>query len=125
VHGAGGLDELSTLGPSQVAELKDGKVTRFQLAPEDLGLPRAKLEDLLGGDGPENAVALRAVLDGRKGAFRDIALLTSAAALLIAGKAADLKQGLALATQALDAGKAREKLDALVRLTNETVEAPA
>jgi len=123
VHGAGGLDELSTLGPSQVAELKDGQVRRFELAPEELGLPRAKLEDLQGGDGEVNARALRAVLEGRKGPFRDIALLTSAAALLVAGKAADLKQGLALATQALDAGKAKDKLEALVRLTNEKVEA--
>jgi anthranilate phosphoribosyltransferase len=125
VHGAGGLDELSTLGPSQVAELKDGKVTRFELKPEDLGLARAKIEDIQGGDGEVNAKALRAVLQGQKGSFRDIALLTAGAALLVAGKASDIKQGIALAGQALDSGKALEKLDALVRLTNSKAEVTA
>jgi anthranilate phosphoribosyltransferase len=123
VHGAGGLDELSTLGPSQVAQLKDGQITSFQVAPEDLGLKRAVLEDLLGGDGPQNAVTLRAVLDGRPGAFRDIVLLSSAAALLVAGKVSKLADGLPLAAAAIDSGRAREKLDALVRLTNEKIEA--
>ena len=125
VHGAGGLDELSTLGASQVAELRDGKVTTFQVAPEDVGLKRAVLADLLGGDGAANAVSLRAVLDGKTGAFRDIVLLSSAAALLVAGKVDKLADGLPLAAAAIDSGRARDKLEALVRLTNETIEPAA
>jgi len=102
-----------------------GKIALFEVSPEDLGLPRAKLEDLQGGDGEANARALRAVLQGRKGAFRDIALFTSAAALLVAGRADSLKDGLSLASQALDSGQAQAKLDGLVRITNAEVEAEA
>lgn len=123
VHGAGGLDELSTLGPSQVAELKDGRITTFVVTPEELGLKRATIEDLLGGDGQENARTLRAVLAGTPGAFRDIVLLSSAAALLVAGKVAKLSDGLPLAAAAIDSGAATAKLDHLIRITNETVPA--
>lgn len=123
VHGAGGLDELSTLGPSQVAELKDGRITTFVVTPEELGLKRASIEDLLGGDGQENARTLRAVLGGTPGAFRDIVLLSSAAALLVAGKVAKLSDGLPLAAAAIDSGAATAKLDHLIRITNETVPA--
>src|SRR5690606_6089361 len=102
---------------------KDGKVSTFEVRPEQVGLRTARLEDLLGGDGPQNAVTLRAVLDGRPGAFRDIVLLSSAAALLVAGKATTLADGIPLAAAAIDSGKAREKLEALIRVTNEAVEA--
>ncbi len=121
VHGAGGLDELSTLGASQVAELKDGRITTFMVSPEDVGLKRATLDDLLGGDSQENARSLRAVLAGDAGPFRDIVLLSSAAALLVAGKVAKLADGLPLAAAAIDSGAARGKLDDLVRLTNEAI----
>ncbi len=123
VHGAGGLDELSTLGPSQVAELKDGRIASFTVTPEELGLKRASLEDLLGGDGQENARTLRAVLAGTPGAFRDIVLLSSAAALLVAGRVGRLADGLPLAAAAIDSGAATAKLDHLIRITNETVPA--
>ncbi len=123
VHGADGMDELSTTGPSLVAELKDGAVTRFEVTPEDAGLPRAALADLKGGDAAANAEALTALLAGAKGPYRDVVILGSAAALIVAGKAQDLKGGAALAAQAIDNGSARAVLDRLVSITNE--EAPA
>ncbi|MEE8507099.1 MAG: anthranilate phosphoribosyltransferase, partial [Kiloniellales bacterium] len=121
VHGADGLDELSTTGPSRVAELKGGKVRTFEVTPADAGLPGAKLADLQGGDAEQNARALRAVLDGDPGAFRDVVLYTSAAALIVAGKAADLKQGVGFAAEAVDSGRARETLARLIAITNEPV----
>ena len=92
VHGADGLDELSTTGPSQVAELRDGTVRTFEVTPEQAGLPRARAEDLKGGDATTNADALRALLDGLRGPYRDIVLLNSAAALIVAGQADDLRE---------------------------------
>lgn len=119
LHGAGGLDELSTLGATKVAEVKDGKVSVFEVSPSDAGLPTAKLEDLLGGDGPANAKALRELLQGVPGAYRDIVLFTAAAALMIAGKAGDLKAGVKLAADAVDSGRAMKVLEHLIRITNE------
>jgi anthranilate phosphoribosyltransferase len=121
VHGADGMDELSTTGSSYVAELKDGKVATFQVTPEEAGLPRARLEDLKGGDAARNAHVLQAMLDGEHGPFRDIVLYSSAAALLVAGKAGDLTSGVALATEAVDSGAARRTLARLVAITNEPV----
>jgi anthranilate phosphoribosyltransferase len=121
VHGADGMDELSTTGSSFVAELKDGKVATFQVTPEEAGLPRARLEDLKGGDAARNAHVLQAMLDGEHGPFRDIVLYSSAAALLVAGKAGDLTSGVALATEAVDSGAARRTLARLVAITNEPV----
>ena len=109
-HGAGGLDELSTIGPSRVAELKDGAVTTFEVTPADAGPATATLDDLRGGDAEHNARALRALLDGAPGAFRDIVILASAAALIVAGKAADLGAGSAQAAEAIDSGRARDTL---------------
>jgi anthranilate phosphoribosyltransferase len=117
VHGSDGLDELTTTGETYVAELKDGRVSTFEVTPEDAGLPRARPEDLKGGDPDYNAQALRAVLDGAQSAYRDIALLNAAAALVVAGKAADLKGGVALASQAIESGKAKQTLAALVACT--------
>jgi anthranilate phosphoribosyltransferase len=121
VHGADGMDELSTTGASRVAELKDGKVSGFEVTPEQAGLPRATLADLKGGDAAHNAAALRALLAGKAGPFRDVVLLGSAAALMVAGKADDLKQGVALAAEALDGGKAAKVLESLVAVSNEEV----
>ncbi|MHA1153261.1 MAG: anthranilate phosphoribosyltransferase [Alphaproteobacteria bacterium] len=118
-HGAGGLDELSTIGPSQVAELKDGAVTTFEVSPADAGLATATLDDLRGGDAEHNAQAMRALLDGAPGAFRDIVVLASAAALIVAGKAADLGDGAAQAAAAIDSGGARDTLARLIAITNE------
>ncbi len=119
VHGADGLDELSTTGVSQVAELKDGRVTTFEVSPDQAGLPLAKLDDLKGGDAPRNAQVLGAMLDGAPGPFRDIVVLSSAAALIVAGKAQDLKQGAVMAAEAIDRGDARRTLDRLIAITNE------
>jgi len=120
VHGAGGLDELSTTGTSLVAELKDGQVRTFEVTPADAGLPEAKLSDLKGGDAATNAAALRALLEGETGAYRDVVLLGSAAALIVAGKAADLREGADLAAESIDSGRARAALDKLVAITNAT-----
>jgi len=120
VHGADGLDELSTTGPSMVAELNEGAVRTFEVNPEDAGLPRAALDDLRGGDAERNAHVLRAMLDGEHGPFRDIVLYGTAAALMIAGKVDDLRAGVAMATTAVDEGRARHTLARLVAITNET-----
>jgi anthranilate phosphoribosyltransferase len=119
VHGSDGMDEITTTGPSHVAELKDGKVRLFDLTPEEIGLPRATAADLKGGDAATNAKALTDLLAGKKGAYRDIVLLNAAAALLVAGKAADLAAGKALAEAAIDSGKARSTLARLIAITNE------
>ncbi len=118
VHGADGLDELTTTGTSHVAELKDGEVTCFEITPEDAGIGRAKPADLKGGDADTNAKALGAMLDGAPGAYRDIVLLNAAAALIVAGKAGDLKAGVTLGNEAIASGKARATLDKLVEITN-------
>ena len=123
VHGAGGMDEVSTLGPTKVAELKDGKIATFEVTPADAGLPTAKLADIVGGDREHNAAALRGLLEGRPGAYRDIVVLGSAAALVVAGKADDLKAGAALAAEAIDSGRALKVLERLVAITNEAVPA--
>ena len=119
VHGSDGLDELTTTGPSQVAEWKDGKVRLFQVTPEEVGLPRADAAALKGGDAEANAAAMLRLLSGEKGAYRDIVLLNAAAALVVADKAADLKQGVALAAAAIDDGRAQELLEKLVHVTNQ------
>jgi anthranilate phosphoribosyltransferase len=118
VHGSDGIDELTTTGPSHVAEWKDGKVTTFEVTPEEAGLPRATAAALKGGDPATNALAVNALLDGHPGAYRDIVLYNSAAALLVAGKAATLRAGVQLAAEALDSGKARAVLAKLVEITN-------
>jgi anthranilate phosphoribosyltransferase len=118
VHGSDGLDELTTTGPSEVAELRGGAVRRFRVAPEEVGLPRARLDDLRGADGEANARFLREILDGAKGPLRDIVLLNAAAALVIADRAADLGGGLRLAAKAIDTGRARAALEALIAITN-------
>jgi anthranilate phosphoribosyltransferase len=119
VHGSDGLDEITTTGPTQVAELRDGKVRCFEVTPEQAGLPRASLEDLRGADAETNAKALRAVLAGTPGPFRDIVMLNAAAALIVAGRAGDLPAGVAQAAIAIDSGAAERVLDRLVAITGE------
>ena len=119
VHGEDGLDELTTTTRSFVAELRDGAITRFEVSPEQAGLPRAAPEDLKGGDARDNAAALRALLRGKAGPYRDIVVLNAAAALLVAGRAETLWHGADLARRSIDYGAAAARLDALVRLTNE------
>jgi anthranilate phosphoribosyltransferase len=119
VHGSDGLDELTTTGPSQVAELRAGRVETFEVTPEQAGLPRARLEDLRGADATTNADALRALLDGVRGPYRDIVLLNSAAALVIADRAGDLAAGVARAVEAIDSGAAKAALARLVAISSE------
>jgi len=121
VHGQG-LDELTTTGSTEVAEWKNGQVRRFTVTPADAGLPLASLEDLRGGDADHNAEALKALLDGQTGPYRDIVLMNAAAALVVSDKAADLKSGAELAAAVIDDGRAAQALDALVRVTNTPIE---
>jgi anthranilate phosphoribosyltransferase len=120
VNGSDGLDELTTTGPSYVAELKDGAVRTFEVTPEEAGLPRARPEDLRGGDAEANAVTLRALLGGQKGPVRDVVLYNAAAALIVAGKAKSLKDGVALAARSVDSGVAAAALERLIAITHET-----
>lgn len=119
VHGSDGLDEITTTGPTFVVELCNGNLREFEIAPEQFGLSRSTASELKGGDPAQNAQALRDLFDGAVGPYRDIVRLNAAAALVVAGKAPDVAQGLALAAEALDSGRAREKLEALVQFTNE------
>jgi len=115
VHGSDGLDEVTTTGPTYVAELRKGKVSEFEIKPEDAGLPRASLAELKGGTPAENAAALRALLTGTRNAYRDIVLMNAAASLIVAGKAANLKDGAAQAARSIDEGRAQTALDGLMK----------
>lgn len=118
VHGSDGMDELTTTGPSHVAELKDGHIRLFDVAPDDAGLPRATLDELKGGDPAQNAAAIHRLFDGERSAYRDIVLLNAAAALIVAGKVTGLRDGVTLAAGALDDGRAKATLAKLVALSN-------
>jgi len=119
VHGADGLDELTTTGVTYFASLEHGRVTLGEITPEDAGLGRATLQDLKGGDAAQNAAALRRLLDGAHGPYRDIVLLNAGAALLVAGRAKDIKSGAALAATSLDSGAAKQKLEDLIKASNQ------
>ena len=121
VHGQG-LDELTTTGPTEVAEWKDGTVCRFTVTPQDAGLPLASIDDIRGGDAEVNAAALTALLAGERGAYRDIVLLNAAAALVVGERADDLAQGVTLAARVIDDGHAAQALAALVAATNTPIE---
>jgi len=120
VHGDG-MDEITTTGVTHVTALENGQIRSFELTPEDFGVGRATIDELKGGDGEVNAKALRAVLGGAKNAYRDIALCNAAASLVIAGKAADVLEGMILATQSLESGSAASVLDKLVAVSNEDI----
>jgi anthranilate phosphoribosyltransferase len=118
VHGSDGLDEVTLTGPTFVAALENGKIRSFEITPEDAGLPRANGDALKGGDANANAESLRSVLAGKPSAYRDVALLNAAAALVVAGKAKDLKDGVAQGKQALDSGAAAQRLQKLIQVSN-------
>jgi anthranilate phosphoribosyltransferase len=118
VHGSDGLDEITTSGPTTVAALENGNIKTFEVTPEDAGVPRAKPETLRGGDGEANAATLLDVLKGKKSAFRDVSMLNAAAALIVAGKAKTLKDGVALAEKSIDSGEAEGRLDRLIMISN-------
>jgi anthranilate phosphoribosyltransferase len=122
VHGSDGLDELTVTGPSEVAAWEGGRVREFTVTPEEAGLARGSPAALKGGDAAENAAALRAVLAGGGGrAYRDAVLLNAAASLVIAGRAADLRAGVAVAAASIDGGAAMAALDGLVAITTATL----
>jgi anthranilate phosphoribosyltransferase len=119
VHGSDGTDELTITGISWVSALEGGSVTDVELHPEDAGLPVHPFEAIVGGTPAENAVAFRALLDGTPSAYRDAVLLNSAAALVVADVASDLREGVAMAVESIDSGKAKEKIAALARITQD------
>ena len=122
VHGADSLDEISNTGESRVSEVREGMVRSYTVRPEDFGLPRTTIAELMGGDREENARIIRAILDGEPGARRDIVLMNSAAALVAGAKARDLKEGVGLAAHAIDSGAALRKLEALIGLSRRLAE---
>ncbi len=115
-----GMDEITTTGVTNVVALEDGQIRSFDLSPADFGVRVATLSELKGGDGVANAAALRAVLGGAKNAYRDISLCNAAAALVVAGKASDIGDGMQIAARALDSGEAAAALDRLVAVSNES-----
>ena len=118
VHGSDGTDEITICGVTSVSTVENGAVRDFTVHPEDAGLSPHPFEAILGGTPAENAVAFRALLDGAPGAYRDAVLLNSAAALVVADRAATLREGVALARESIDSGAAKAKIEALARLTN-------
>ena len=118
VHGLEGLDEISLCGPTKVAELRDGKVTEYILEPEQMGFARCRLEELHGGNAEESALIVKSVLQGDQGSPRNVVLLNSGAALYVSGSAATLQDGIRLGAESIDSGRARQKLDQLVEMTN-------
>jgi anthranilate phosphoribosyltransferase len=118
VHGLEGLDEISLCGSTRVAELRDGEVKEYAVEPEQFGLKRCALEKLHGGNAEQSAGIVRGVLDGRQGPARDVVLLNSGAALYVSGSAATIQDGIRLAAESIDSGKARQKLADLVVMTN-------
>jgi len=118
VHGSDGLDEITTSGPTYVAELAGGKVRTFDIKPEDAGLKPVKAEALRGGDANANAAALRSVLDNKDSAYREVACMNAGAALVVAGAAKDIKEGVALARKSLETGAAKARLETLVAVSN-------
>jgi len=118
IHGSDGLDEITTTGPTSVVELKNGAIRAFEITPEEAGLLLADPAALKGGEPSENAAALLGVLEGAKNAYRDIAVINAAGALVVADVAVDLREGAALATAALDSGKAKALLSAVITASN-------
>jgi len=119
VHGSDALDEIRSAGPTSVAALENGTVTSFEISPEEVGLPRVKPEALRGGDAATNAKAVQDVLEGKQTPLRDVALFNAAAALVVAGKANDLKAAFRLASVSVDSGEAEGRLDRLVVVSND------
>jgi anthranilate phosphoribosyltransferase len=118
VHGSDGLDEITTAGPTSVAALENGQIRTFEVTPEDAGLARSQPGALKGGDGDANARTLLDVLKGKKSAYRDVSLINAGAALIVAGKAKTLKDGVALAAKSVDSGEAEGRLQRLIKVSN-------
>jgi anthranilate phosphoribosyltransferase len=117
VHGEDGLDEISIAAPTQIWELKKGSIFSYSVTPEDMGLSRASTDAIRGGSAEENVVAMHRVLSGEQGPARDIVLLNAAAALAAGDAVQNLRQGIMVASEAIDSGRAMEKLRALAELS--------
>ena len=117
VHGMDGLDEITVTGPTRIAEVRDSEVHTYEVTPEEFGMPRARLEDISGGDAAANAAIIRSVLDGTQSARRDVVLLNAAAALVAAGKANHLSDAVPLAVESIDSNAAKKKLNDIVHFT--------
>jgi anthranilate phosphoribosyltransferase len=118
VHGSDGLDEITISGSTHVASLENSAIRTFEIAPEDVGIDRVEPQALRGGDASANAAALRSVLEGKKGPFRDVAIFNAAAGLVVAGKAKDFNSGVALARHTIDSGEAEGTLNRLIAVSN-------
>lgn len=118
VHGSDGLDEITLTGPTFVAALENGEIRNFEVTPEQAGLPRCEPSAIKGGDADANAISLQSVLDGKPSPFRDVALINAAAALIVAGRAKDLKEGVAIGAKSLDSGAAGARLKHLIAVSN-------
>jgi anthranilate phosphoribosyltransferase len=118
VHGTDGLDEISLCGPTKVAELRAGQIKEYTIEPEQFGLKRCRMEDLHGGNPEASAAIVRGVLQGDKGPTRDVVLLNGGAALYVGGSAVTIQDGIRLAAESIDSGKAKEKLSRLVEMSN-------
>lgn len=118
VHGSDGLDEITLTGPTFVSALHNGEIRNFEVTPGDAGLPHCEAGALKGGDADANAIALQSVLDGKPSPYRDVALMNAAAALVVAGRAKDLKEGVAIGARSIDSGAANAKLKHLVTISN-------
>jgi len=118
VHGSDGLDEITTTGPTAISEVKNGEIKEFDLSPQSYGLPLTTIESLRGGHPAENALALSELLGGQESDYRNIVLLNSAAALLIAGLVDDIPSGLDKAVHSIDSGAARQALEKLIEVSN-------
>lgn len=123
VHGADGLDEISTTGHTKVSECWRGVVNTFYVHPAEHGMPRAEMRALQGGDASENAAITRSILSGATGPTRDVVVLNAAAALLVAERVRTLRDGIVLAAGVIDSGKASRKLDQMVEVSNRRMEA--
>lgn len=118
VHGSDGLDEITTSGPTYVAALENGKIRTFEIDPSEIGVKPVKPESLRGGDADANAIALKSVLENKDSAYRDVAAVNAGAALVVAGAAKDIKDGVALARKSLESGAAKAKLERLIAVSN-------
>lgn len=118
VHGEDGLDEVSISGRTRVSRFKDGKTENFYIGPEDFGIMRSKIENILGGSKEDNATITLSILSGEEGPRRDIVLLNSAVAIVVAGKTGDFKTAFDIAADAVDSGRALKKLEEIKRVSN-------
>ncbi|MNJ60405.1 Anthranilate phosphoribosyltransferase [compost metagenome] len=114
-----GLDEISISSPTKISELKNGVITTYDLTPEDLGLRSYSLDEMLGGDAHTNARIIERVLQGERGAYRDVVLANSGACIYVSGLADSIREGVQIATQAIDSGKAMSQLERLIQTTGE------